>query len=318
VPKLFHFESPQQAGDQRSDEACKCDWLVDSLRLDRTQASRRVKIEPVDFLLPESRFAAHILKPVHSPDYIAAVWRDGFRESETPLPSRLFLEAIASVHSLHGAACCVASAQFPGSSSRIVGSVGGGVHHARNSSCREGMAFNALAVVARSMLKDPFNREQKSVLIIDADGDCGGGTAELIADTPRVRQVDIAVDAYDAYSDTDNASLYLVSRASEYLSTLKQALADVRISGDSMPLCLYTAGVSGHEEAERGLPGITADVLAERDRIVFDWCRRAGLRLAYTLGSGTASGSMTRERLVSLHRNTVEVAAVAASSEAGG
>jgi len=154
-----------------------------------------------------------------------------------------------------------------------------------------------------------------SVLIIDADGDCGGGTAELITGNPRVRQVDIAVNAYDAYSNTDNTSLYVVSRAAEYLSTLKQALADVRITKDSMPLCLYSAGVDGHEEAERGLPGMTADVLVERDRIVFEWCRRAGLRLAYTLGSGAVSGTMTRERLVSLHRNTVEAAAVTASNE---
>ena len=319
MPKLFHCELPVEDAGERHSEASKCQWLAESLRHNRTRESRRVKIEPV--LSGPDCTAGGYLAVVHCRDYISAVRRNGSRELVPAVPSRLFQEATGSVWSLYMAAMVVQAAKSEGSTSRIVGSLGGGVHHARRASGDGGMPFNALAVVAHLMLTDDAVRATppaSSVLIIDADGDCGGGTAELIAGNPRIRQVDVSVDGYDSYVNTNNASLHLVASASEYLATLGHALDAVEIGGDAKPLCLYSAGVNGHEDAEGGLPGITDDVLKERDRLVFDWCRRAGVRVAYTLGSGSLSGTMTRDRLVSLHRNTVEVAAVAASSEAGG
>jgi acetoin utilization deacetylase AcuC-like enzyme len=320
VPKLLHCELPSDLPEEQSTEAGKSRWLVDSLQRNRTRASRRIKIEGVR-LNPTGPLLDECLAGVHSRGYIAAVWGAGQSDCEVPLPSRRFLEGAGSLWALYMAADVVGSARAGGSSSRIVGSLGGNVHHARKSSSDEGMPFNSLAAVASLITTHDVvvaSTPVSGVLIIDADGDCGGGTAELIAGNPHVQQVDIAVDDYDAYSDTSNASLYVVSQARDYLPTFEQALEAVKIVPGSEPICLYSAGVNGYEKASRGLPGITAEILRERDRLVFNWCRRVGVRVAYTLGSGSLSDNVTSETLVALHRQTVEAAAVAASKNEDG
>jgi hypothetical protein len=39
-----------------------------------------------------------------------------------------------------------------------------------------------------------------SMLILDLGAHCGGGTASLIEDEPRVWQIDVSVSSYDRYS----------------------------------------------------------------------------------------------------------------------
>jgi len=46
-----------------------------------------------------------------------------------------------------------------------------------------------------------------SVLILDFDAHGGGGTASLIADEPRITQLDISTNDSDSYPDSSNAHL---------------------------------------------------------------------------------------------------------------
>ncbi len=318
MPKVFYYpEGHEPPASDHSSESAKCGWIMDSLDRDRTQASRRVKTEKAWFheVLNRTRALAQ-LAVIHDSEYASAIWQGGSGYGDRIDPSKTFVESYGPLRALRCAASLVTSTTFDGSSSRIVGSVGGSVHHARRAKSSGGLAFNSLAVVASLLAKespDCGSGRPSDILVLDFDGDCGGGTAEVISGNSRIQQIDVAVNDRDAYCSTENATLHLVASADRYIPAIQQALEDVQASGRSYFLCLYSAGVDGCERAAGGLTGITAEVLAERDRVVFEWCRRAGLRTAYTLGGGSVSGGMSKELLVGLHRQTIEAAAMAAT-----
>jgi acetoin utilization deacetylase AcuC-like enzyme len=318
MPKVFYYPGGHEPPDSdHSSESAKCGWIIDSLDRDRTQASRRVKAEKVwiQERLDRTNALAQ-LAVTHDSEYASAIWQGGSGYGDRIDPSKTFVESYGAIRALYAAALLVAGTTFDGSSSRIVGSVGGSVHHARRAKSSGGLAFNSLAVVASLLAKespDCGSGRHSDILVLDFDGDCGGGTAEVISGNSRIQQIDVAVNDRDAYHSTENATLHLVARADHYIPEIQQILEDVQASGRSYFMCLYSAGVDGCERAAGGLTGIAAEVLAERDRIVFDWCRRVGLRTAYTLGGGSMSSGMSKELLVGLHRQTIEAAAMAAT-----
>jgi hypothetical protein len=60
-----------------------------------------------------------------------------------------------------------------------------------------------------------------------------------------------------------------------------------------------------------GLCGMTFRVLAERERIVFDWARARGVPVAFALAGGYTSADLSVEDLVRLHRLTIVSAMLA-------
>jgi acetoin utilization deacetylase AcuC-like enzyme len=313
MPRLYRSGStPTVGGDKR-------EWIVQSLEANRTRYSRAVKVFDVWSAGNASdRDASEVLELAHSAEYIRAIETGQPRalaeSNGRPWDESLFSQAFGSVWSLAAAAMEVCGSRADGSSGRIVGAIGGGMHHAQRSLGQGGCTFNGLAIAAALALSrdSSFRMERQAVLLLDMDGGCGGGTAGLIADTKRVRQLDVAVNERDAYDSTTNATLHVVTKASDYLTTLQTCLDGLDVAKESSPLCIYSAGVDGFEGAAGGLAGITAEVLAERDRLVFEWCRRVNIRTVYTLGSGDVSDGLSRDTIVALHRQTIE-AAVAAS-----
>lgn len=102
-----------------------------------------------------------------------------------------------------------------------------------------------------------------------------------------------------------NSALWDVDNADEYLSTVKQAVAQADRIGN-FDLCLYNAGMDPYQGCEiGGLEGITAEVLAHRERIVFDWCRQRSLPIAYALAGGYVGSDLDKAALVDLHRLTL-------------
>ncbi|HJQ12999.1 MAG TPA: hypothetical protein VJ840_18350, partial [Gemmatimonadaceae bacterium] len=76
--------------------------------------------------------------------------------------------------------------------------------------------------------------------------------------------------------------------------------------GVQFDLCIYNAGMDPHEDCSTGgLPGITTDVLAEREKIVFDWCAGRKLPIAFVLAGGYAGLKLDKASLVALHRLTL-------------
>ena len=165
--------------------------------------------------------------------------------------------------------------------------------------------FNGLAVAAREALA----AGAASVLILDLDAHCGGGTASLIAEEPGIWQIDVSVCDFDRYASGERAWLRIVQDSDDYLGAIERALQDVRLRGPRFGLCLYNAGMDPFEGCDiGGLTGITRDILAARERLVFDWCREQQLPIAFVLAGGYLGHRLDQEDLVALHRLTLSAA----------
>src|SRR5687768_16014561 len=105
--------------------------------------------------------------------------------------------------------------------SGVAGSLSSGLHHARRDRGAGFCTFNGLAIAAHAALAAGAG----SVLVLDLDAHCGGGTASLIAGEPRIRQLDVATNRFDAYDTTPQSTLRVVADPQDYLPTIKGELA---------------------------------------------------------------------------------------------
>ena len=188
------------------------------------------------------------------------------------------------------------------------GSLSSGLHHARRYGGAGFCTFNGLVIAAREALA----RGARAVLILDLDAHCGGGTQSLIADDPRIWQVDVSVNEYDNYASSERTRLDIVGDGDEYLSTVQRSLNDLTRRGPRFDLCLYNAGMDPDERCSTGgKHGITFDVLAAREQTVFNWCRDRQLPVAFVLAGGYVGPQLATSDLVDLHRLTLSAAGTA-------
>jgi acetoin utilization deacetylase AcuC-like enzyme len=191
----------------------------------------------------------------------------------------------------------------------VAGSLSSGLHHARRERGAGFCTFNGLIIAAREVL----SAGAKSVLILDLDAHCGGGSASMIAADEAILQIDVAVSPFDRYESSDRAVLHLVASAADYLPTIARFLEVLGSSGRRFDLCLYNAGMDPYEGCSiGGLPSITRDTLAHRETMVFEWCRARHLPIAFVLAGGYIGPRVGKADLVDLHCLTLSSAARAA------
>jgi hypothetical protein len=81
------------------------------------------------------------------------------------------------------------------------------------------------------------------------------------------------------------------------------------VEAPGFDLCLYNAGVDLFEGCSiGGLRGITGSTIEERERLVFDWCRRRRIPIAFVLAGGYLGPGLDKPGLVGLHRFTLSAA----------
>jgi acetoin utilization deacetylase AcuC-like enzyme len=188
----------------------------------------------------------------------------------------------------------------------ISGSLSSGLHHAKRDSGMGYCTFNGLALAAL----DVISRGAGNVLVIDLDAHCGGGTQSLIHSYAGVWQVDVSVDDYDSYESSDRCWLSLVNDSQQYLQVVASQLQRLEVLGIRFELCLYNAGMDPFEGCpDGGLPGITMAMLADREKLVFDWCKRRNIPVAFMLAGGYIGEHLDSRGLVDLHRLTLSAAA---------
>ncbi len=194
----------------------------------------------------------------------------------------------------------------------LAGSLSSGLHHARRGSGAGFCTFNGLVIAAREALAAGAG----TVLILDLDAHCGGGTASLIAGDPRIHQADVAVNRFDYYPRSveeetgGRISLRLVHESARYLLEIEKALNELGARGPRFDLCLYNAGMDPFEGGSTGaLPGITQETLAARERMVFAWLEDHVAAVAFVLAGGYLGPGLDADGLVDLHRLTVSAAA---------
>ena len=205
----------------------------------------------------------------------------------------------------------VVAAALDAMHSGLAGSLSSGLHHARRGAGLGYCTFNGLVIAAREALA----AGARSVLILDLDAHCGGGSASMIGAEPRLWQVDVSVDDYDTYVSSDQARLNMVRSSEDYLDEIEKQLREIALRGPRFDLCLYNAGMDPFEGCPDGaLAGITRETLAARERIVFDWCRQQTLPIAFFLAGGYIGEELDQRGLVDLHRLTLSAAARADAS----
>jgi acetoin utilization deacetylase AcuC-like enzyme len=185
------------------------------------------------------------------------------------------------------------------------GALSSGLHHAKYEHGEGYCTFNGLVAAALAVLDAGGTR----VVILDLDAHCGGGTAQLIEGRDGIEQVDVSVNRYDWYADTANARLAIATGAN-YLEVIERELGKIA-DPSSIDLLIFNAGMDPHERAT-GASGITTDVIAERERMVYAWAWAHQSPVAFTLAGGYLSGGATMDELVDLHRVTIATAAAVA------
>ncbi len=289
------FFSPSYVGSNYAfDTTRKAKWVADSLNAR--------PITGLALRVPQPLTREQVIK-AHAPDYVLAV--------ETGNP-RLLAESQGiswdpglwpMVLASNGG---VVEAALAALQSGVAGSLSSGLHHARHERGAGFCTFNGLALAACAALASGA----ESVLILDLDAHCGGGTHSLIQENPRIWQLDVSVSGFDAYAPLARTSLTIVPEAKGYLPLIGNRLKELESHAPRFDLCLYNAGMDPYEHCEiGGLAGITAHILAERERIVFDWCRERRIPVAFVLAGGYVGSELDESGLVDLHRLTLSSAA---------
>ena len=247
------FYSPDYVGSSYAfDTTRKAKWIADSL------AAR--PIPGIELTAPRPLLEAEVAE-VHDPEYVEAV-----RDGNAPPPRRIAGFQLGSRPVADGAGLQRGSGR--GGRRKRCGRVAPG-------RCRAVCIMRGARrrrISARSTgSSSPRNGfcGAESVLILDLDAHCGGGTSRLIMEEPRIRQVDVAVDGFDIYRPSSRCTLERVEDPQRYLPTIRQRLVELDHDRAAFDLCLYNAGMDPFEGCSTGgLRGINREILAERN----GWC----------------------------------------------
>ncbi len=296
--------SPEYVGSAYSFETTrKAKWVADSLATSPIHGIELVAPRPL---------SAEQLEQVHDPEYVHAV-RTG--EPRFLAESQGFAWDAGMWPMVLASNGGAVAAALEALDSGLSGSLSSGLHHARRGRGGGFCTFNGLVIAARAALA----AGARSVLVLDLDAHCGGGTASLIREEPRIWQVDVAVCSFDAYEnlagDHGRVRLRVVGRAGEYLDAIEAALAKTARLMPYFDLCLCNAGMDPYEGCPTGgLPSISREILAAREQMAFAWCREHAAATAFVLAGGYIGPGLDEHGLVDLHRLTLSAAAEPATA----
>jgi acetoin utilization deacetylase AcuC-like enzyme len=291
--KIFYSPS-YTVGAHSFETTRKSRWIAESLA--------REPLCGIELVAPESTNAA-ALSRVHDPEYVDAV-RNGkpreLAESQGfPWDSALWEMICASNGGVIAAAIDALRTR------RVSGSLSSGLHHARRARGAGFCTFSGLVLAALAAL----DAGARTVLILDLDAHCGGGTHELIHGDERIWQMDVSVDTFDQYEPLGNNQLEIVHDGSGYLTAIERKLTWLEREAPRFDICLYNAGMDPFAGCSiGGMRGVTQKVLRDREATVFSWCCMRGVPIAFVLAGGYLGPDLECAGLVALPRLTLEAA----------
>jgi acetoin utilization deacetylase AcuC-like enzyme len=180
--------------------------------------------------------------------------------------------------------------------------IGGGLHHAFPNHGEGFCLFNDVAVAIRALQAHGIQR----TAVVDLDVHHGNGTAFIFEADPRVFTFSMHQQHnYPAWKPRGSLDIGLPDGTEDqtFLGHLERSLPAVMASD---PECIfYLAGADPYEDDLLGGLQLTKEGLRERDRMVIETVRRAGVPLVITLAGGYARNV---EDTVAIHLATVEEA----------
>jgi acetoin utilization deacetylase AcuC-like enzyme len=256
----------------------------------------------LEFVEPHAATDEELLR-VHDRGYVGRVFsgtltRDEQRRIGFPWSEPLVERSLRST----GAAVDAAAAAVEDG---VAASLAGGTHHAGTSWGEGFCVFNDTAVATREMQARGAARR---VLILDCDVHQGNGTAEIFAADPTVFTMSIhGARNFPLRKHPSSLDVPLDDGTDDdaYLAALAPAV--VESFGRGRPdLVFYIAGADPYEHDRLGRLRLTKQGLVDRDRLVLDAARAAGVPLAIVLGGGY---SADLDAIVDIHTATMLMAA---------
>lgn len=187
----------------------------------------------------------------------------------------------------------------------VAANLAGGTHHAYPGHGEGFCVFNDAAVAVRVLQHE--GRVGRAV-VLDCDVHQGNGTAAIFASDPSVFTFSVhGARNYPFRKDRSTLDVELPDGAGDeaFLGALElhvpHVLADFRPH-----LAVYLAGADPFHDDRYGRLAMSKAGLAERDRLVLDACRAAGVPVAVAMAGGYARDT---EDTVDIHVGTLRVAA---------
>lgn len=259
-------------------------------------------IAPDDLFIPPAATDDDILR-CHDADYLERAKTGQLTEAEIRRIGFPWSPAMIE-RSRRSSGATIAAARVALTGDGIAANLAGGTHHACRDHGEGFCVFNDAAIAARAMQAEGLARR---VVVIDCDVHQGNGTADITAGDPTIftfsihgeknfpfRKVSGDLDIGLPDGTTDETYLELV-----YEGTRRAIMMS------SPDLAVYIAGADPFEGDRLGKLKISKHGLAERDKIVFELCGRAGLPIAVAMGGGYARDI---EDIVDIHVQTIRLA----------
>lgn len=271
------------------------------------QLRLRVAEMGVGELVPATPVTDEMLTWVHSAEYVNRVKRCELTPKEArrigfPNIPAMYQRAINSVG---GTVCAAREAVQAGNSAHLAG----GTHHAHYDWGQGFCVFNDVMVASRALQRE---RLVERVLVIDLDTHQGNGTAALAAGDRSIFTFSMhGARNFPFHKATSDFDVPLPDGTSDdaYLDALEQSLWRVFMLARA-DFVFYLSGADAHHGDRFGKLCLTKAGMAERDKMVCDAVRAAGLPMALCMGGGYAKDSADIGRIVDIYAATV--AAVAA------
>jgi len=180
------------------------------------------------------------------------------------------------------------------------GSLSSGLHHAKPDSAYGLCYLNGLALAALRAIQ---THAIKNIGVLDLDAHCGGGTFTMLGDNPNVTLADVSCNSFDSWSSkSERHHLEVIQDACEYLDAVKRSLAHLA----NVDALIYNAGMDPFEDdGMGGMKGITREVLAERERLVAQWCEDNQKPAMFVLAGGYCGSKLDVNGLVRMHLMTI-------------
>jgi acetoin utilization deacetylase AcuC-like enzyme len=181
----------------------------------------------------------------------------------------------------------------------------GGTHHAFRDRGQGFCVFNDSAMAARALQAEGL---VERVIVIDCDVHQGNGTASIFRADPTVFTFSIhGANNFPFAKEPGDLDVGLGDGAGDrdYLATLDRGLSDA-LARASPDLAIYLAGADPYYDDRLGRLALTKQGLLNRDRLVCERCRGAGVPVTVTMAGGYARDI---DDTVEIHCNTVETAA---------
>lgn len=235
---------------------------------------------------------------VHTPEYLEKLRSGTLSAEDIAILELPWQPAFASAFRIMAGGTCAAAAAAleDGHAAHL----GGGLHHAFANHGEGFCPINDIAVAIRVAQQGGIRR----AAVIDTDVHHGNGTAMIFERDPDVFTCSIHQQHnYPLFKPRSDLDIGLEDGAGDarYLEALRGALP--RVMASRPELVVYVAGADPFEGDRLGGLRLTKAGLAERDRLVVDAVRGAGVPLVLTLAGGYA---VNVQDTVDVHVATVE------------